>query len=174
MAEAPEVDEEGLRQQVHDIIQAEAAADITALDGATEPPDPGRQCADAGEFAARWNAHTPEDRDEWVRNVNRALQEASTCFTMNHVRRIEMLEAQNAILRGPDSDERDALITDPILAALREWRTRAEKAEAQLAAALAKIGAAVQYIDDDWLAPFTPGAPGHEMRRILTDGSADG
>jgi hypothetical protein len=46
----------------------------TLLAGATDVGEPGTWPANAGEFAARWNRHPPEDRDRHVRGIVEAQQ----------------------------------------------------------------------------------------------------
>jgi hypothetical protein len=48
--------------------------------------------ANAGEFAARWNAATPDGREEFVVNLNRAFADSARCFEEGHRGRIEFLE----------------------------------------------------------------------------------
>lgn len=53
--------------------------------------------------------------------------------------RVKRAEAENAILRGPESDDRDELITAPIIAQVARQRKRAERAEATITEAKLQI-----------------------------------
>lgn len=52
------------------------ATDNTRLDGATTWGTPNTWPADAGEFAARWNARTPDQRLAWMNHMIRDAQAA--------------------------------------------------------------------------------------------------
>ena len=59
----------------------------TDLDGATEPGDPSCQASDAGEFAARWNALTEDERNFVVRAIHEASEKATICRMLHDGRR---------------------------------------------------------------------------------------
>lgn len=58
-------------------------SDDTQLDGATQPP-PEARAATAGEFAARWNAHTPEEREAAWQYIRNAMSDSIRCFIQDH------------------------------------------------------------------------------------------
>lgn len=55
------------------------------LDGATEPSAENAQSATPGEFAARWNAATEEQRAGWLRAM-RAESERATLCKLRHTK----------------------------------------------------------------------------------------
>lgn len=57
---------------------------MTELDGATTPGEPNTHPANAGEFAARWNALTPEERDQRARAIVADSETAIRCFMYRH------------------------------------------------------------------------------------------
>jgi hypothetical protein len=58
------------------------------LDGATTLPDEWAMPAGPGQFAAVWNAATPERRGQWLNAANRAFDDSLRCVTTNHEGRI--------------------------------------------------------------------------------------
>lgn len=56
----------------------------THLDGATTIAAPGTESRNAGEFAARWNAMTNEQRELAWRTVREGLARGTACFTERH------------------------------------------------------------------------------------------
>lgn len=64
---------------------------MSDLEGATSLGEPWAHAADAGEFAARWNALSPEDRENAHRALQRSMGEATACFVENHRRRLALL-----------------------------------------------------------------------------------
>ena len=67
------------------------------LAGATTEGEPFAWPKDAGEFAARWNATLPMERDKLVEIMVRNAQEATMCFVANHKGELE--QAQDALRR---------------------------------------------------------------------------
>ena len=67
---------------------------VTALDGATTLGDPAAFSADAGEFAARWNATTKEDREQWVHGMAALCVAATRCFESHHEEELHRLKEQ--------------------------------------------------------------------------------
>lgn len=65
-------------------VENELAAVSTALAGATTAPREGDRVKDAGEFAARWNGLTSEQRDEWVRHMSDAADQSIDCTLQAH------------------------------------------------------------------------------------------
>lgn len=55
-----------------------------SLDGATTPPAEGARVKNAGEFAARWNALTLEQREQATRSIGDRSDAAIRCFLANH------------------------------------------------------------------------------------------
>ncbi|QKN87815.1 hypothetical protein NEBULOUS_54 [Microbacterium phage Nebulous] len=56
----------------------------TTLDDATNEPAPGTEIATAGEFAARWNTWTPDQREAvWVQ-IRKAADDGHKCFMEDH------------------------------------------------------------------------------------------
>lgn len=64
------------------------------LEGATDRGEPNAYARDAGEFAARWNAASEEQREDRVRWMVKSSQDAAACFERDHEGRIEWLELQ--------------------------------------------------------------------------------
>ena len=58
--------------------------DDSILDGATTPPPEGAYASDGGEFAARWNALTPEQRDEAAHAWQGVSRRAIECVAKDH------------------------------------------------------------------------------------------
>ena len=58
--------------------------DDTALDGATTTPPPNAAVTTPGEFAARWNGLTHEERTALVTSMRVARDQAERCHTDNH------------------------------------------------------------------------------------------
>lgn len=73
---------------------------MTDLDAATTPGPENTYPADAGEFAARWNEWTTEQREDWVQAVVRGSEERSACFMRNHEGQIHRLRADADHWRG--------------------------------------------------------------------------
>lgn len=63
---------------------------VTELDGATEQPPEYAQIADAGQFAASWNARTPEQRQEWVKWMSVLAENVMRCAMQDHEGAVEM------------------------------------------------------------------------------------
>lgn len=85
-------------------------ADTSRLEGATEPGPPDVESTPE-QFAARWNARTPEQRAEWLAGRREDSRVAMNCLMMQHEQRIEQLESQ--------------IVLTPEEAALaRSWYTR--------------------------------------------------
>lgn len=63
---------------------------VTELDGATEPPDEFVAVADAGQFAASWNARTPEQREQWVEWMSTLAEQVMRCHMQDHAGAVEM------------------------------------------------------------------------------------
>ena len=63
-------------QHIVDRVREEilGGPDDTRLLGSTNIGEHGAWPSTAGEFAARWNAHTPEEREERARAITTALQ----------------------------------------------------------------------------------------------------
>jgi hypothetical protein len=64
------------------------------LDGATDPGEPNAYPANAGEFAARWNAWTPAQRDTWLGARIESSQRSAACYEQDHVGRLGQLDAR--------------------------------------------------------------------------------
>lgn len=64
----------------------------TLLDGATTPGAPNTWPANAGEYAARWNAHDPQWREDHVTGHVDIAQRASRCIEHDHEGKIRHLE----------------------------------------------------------------------------------
>lgn len=64
------------------------------LDGATDLGDPAAWPADAGQFAARWNARPADQRDAAVQQMIANAERADACFVRNHEARIRDLSAE--------------------------------------------------------------------------------
>jgi hypothetical protein len=62
---------------------------LTTLDGATEAPGEFATARTLGEFAARWNGLSDEDRQKVVDAVTENAKDAAVCFTQNHVHRLD-------------------------------------------------------------------------------------
>ncbi|AXQ52922.1 hypothetical protein SEA_NEFERTHENA_59 [Microbacterium phage Neferthena] len=72
----------------------------TTLDGATNEPAPHTEIATAGEFAARWNTWTPDQRDAvWVQ-IRKAADDGYKCFMEDHEGLKEQLAAANLRILG--------------------------------------------------------------------------
>lgn len=63
---------------------------VTELDGATEQPDEFVAVADAGQFAASWNARTPEQREQWVEWMSTLAEQVMRCHMQDHAGAVEM------------------------------------------------------------------------------------
>lgn len=61
------------------------------LDGATSPGLEGTIARDAGEFAARWNACTPKQREVWLSRLDADRKDAHRCFVEDHAGQVELL-----------------------------------------------------------------------------------
>ena len=69
------------------------------LEGATQPNPPNSYPSNAGEFAARWNAADPEDREARVQSLVRTSETAYTCLMQQHEGYIANLTAESEDLR---------------------------------------------------------------------------
>lgn len=58
---------------------------MAELDGATRMPEPNAYASDAGEFAARWNAMSPEMREAAVASIQSNGETSLRCVLENHV-----------------------------------------------------------------------------------------
>lgn len=65
----------------------------TVLDGPTDTGEPYAYPKDAGEFAARWNAKTVQERDELVTRLVSDSRRSLHCYQANHDEEIERLRA---------------------------------------------------------------------------------
>lgn len=74
------------------VLAARRGEQAPTLDGATEPGPENTYAADAGQFAARWNALTPEQRDTFVQGHNRNSELVIQCIASNHAGHIDHLE----------------------------------------------------------------------------------
>ncbi|AWN03242.1 hypothetical protein PBI_APPA_61 [Microbacterium phage Appa] len=63
---------------------------VTELDGATEPPPEFAEYADAGQFAASWNACTPEQREQWLGWARTLGERVTRCVMQDHEGAVEM------------------------------------------------------------------------------------
>ncbi|WNM65465.1 hypothetical protein SEA_PHONEGINGI_63 [Microbacterium phage Phonegingi] len=63
---------------------------VTDLDGATDLPPEFAIVADAGQFAASWNACTPEQRERWVEWMTDLGERVSRCVMQDHEGAVEM------------------------------------------------------------------------------------
>lgn len=66
----------------------------TTLEGATNEPAEGTQIANAGEFAAKWNTGSVEDRERITAMLTKAVEDSMRCFIEDH----EGLKAQFDVL----------------------------------------------------------------------------
>lgn len=57
---------------------------VPALDGATNEPAPEYASATAGEFAARWNTRTPEERESLFQAIREAQHMSYQCHVRDH------------------------------------------------------------------------------------------
>lgn len=57
---------------------------LSTLDGATSQPEPYTQPKTAGEFAALWNAKSPEDREKLMAILLDQQERARKCFMEDH------------------------------------------------------------------------------------------
>ena len=57
---------------------------MAELEGATKRPGPGLQIITAGEFAAMWNAQTPEQRQQLLDGMLDSAGRASRCIMQDH------------------------------------------------------------------------------------------
>lgn len=73
--------------------------DQTTLDGATDPGDPAAWPADAGQFAARWNAADTERRNALVRSMPDTSWQAERCLIENHDARLAAAPTETDIQR---------------------------------------------------------------------------
>jgi len=64
------------------------------LEGATSAGDPWAYPAAAGEFAARWNAAPPEERERRVQGMVTASQRSARCFDYDHEGQLRWLQEQ--------------------------------------------------------------------------------
>ena len=82
---------------------------MTDLAGATQRPQEGATYASPGEFAARWNAMTPERRQAWFDNWTHNARTAYDCFVQMHTDEIHHLRERNAYLEARESVYNDIL-----------------------------------------------------------------
>lgn len=66
------------------------------LQGATDMPDEGRRVANAGEFAAAWNARTDQQREDLVVQLLHQQDTSIKCFQQDHDSLLEQLRAVEA------------------------------------------------------------------------------
>lgn len=69
----------------------------TTLDGATERGPENSWPANAGEFAARWNAQTPEKREEWTRALVRDAEASLHCALARHDDMVKQVGAERIL-----------------------------------------------------------------------------
>lgn len=71
---------------------------MSDLDGATELGFPNALAGTPGQFAARWNAHTEEERAVWLRDQQDAAQTALACrYLENHRGQLDLLQAREGM-----------------------------------------------------------------------------
>lgn len=63
-----------------------------ALEGATREPAPWVEVANAGEFAARWNAMDAEERERAFQHILEAQRTSVQCFIQDHSTLVEQLK----------------------------------------------------------------------------------
>ena len=92
---------------VEDATDLAATVAAMHLEGATNPPAEFAVAANAGEFAARWNAMDPEAREGWVQHIQRAQQDARDCWVASHTSRIAYLRTQQRLAEECGEDGLD-------------------------------------------------------------------
>lgn len=105
----------------------------TDLEGATTPPAPNSYAANAGEFAARWNAYSPEVRDEWVHRMVENSQASLHCFQAHPQGYIEHLQS---VIRDMEDKQADHDKEVARQAASRAWNEAIDHVEPSLSPAL--------------------------------------
>lgn len=87
-----------LIDQIRDRIDMPAAdtahVDENALADATTEPDEGVEISTPGEFAARWNRLTDEERIAWITGMRIARAAAERCITDNHATLVELRDTR--------------------------------------------------------------------------------
>lgn len=81
----------------------------TELDGATSPGERYAESANAGEFAARWNAGTEEQREKVLQGIKGLTREGARCFEQDHVHEIESMRAALAARATADQSAEEQL-----------------------------------------------------------------
>lgn len=70
-------------------------SDLSRLAGETGTiPLPNVESSTPGQFAARWNLHTEQQRQEWLDGMHEAVRRGQDCFMQDHLRHLAALEAQ--------------------------------------------------------------------------------
>lgn len=139
-------------------LRVQALRDVLA--GATEEPEPGREIADAGEFAAVWNNRTEEERTAWVQRTNAAYATATSCYQQDH----DVLKAQLEIARHVSTVDLNRLAhyayeeigSAPDISLVMHMSGKGELVNA-LEKALARIGIRRVQQPDSWTVSY-----GHE------------
>lgn len=72
---------------------------MSDLEGATTPPKEGVSMKNAGEFAASWNATTPENREHWFKDFQVIANRATNCIIANHDLLFYELQVREEMLR---------------------------------------------------------------------------
>lgn len=68
---------------------------MSDLAGATATiPLPNAAASTPGQFAARWNLHTEQQRQDWLDGMHEAVERGQTCFMQDHARHLAALEEQ--------------------------------------------------------------------------------
>lgn len=99
----------------------------TTLDGATNEPAPEVMTGDAGEFAARWNTATPEQREDRWQRMQRAFDVSNKCFQEDHEALLDQVRSMSAKRATAISEVQglldsldDHITQDEIYSALKE------------------------------------------------------
>lgn len=87
---APHGSERLARKYAPVTVLSRGESRVTELDGATEQPDEFVAVADAGQFAASWNARTPEQREQWVEWMSTLAEQVMRCAMQDHEGAVEM------------------------------------------------------------------------------------
>lgn len=82
----------------------------TELDGATSPGEAYAESANAGEFAARWNAATEEQREKALLGIKGLTRNGARCLELDHDQEIAGLRASTQRVRIEALQEARAII----------------------------------------------------------------
>jgi len=93
--------------------------ETTDLAGATTPPEPGLECADAGQFAALWNSRSPVDRASMFASVRDFADSARRCWQADHERELAHLRAALRIPRTASGRSDETRMLTDVLYGLR-------------------------------------------------------